>query len=86
MKSKILFKFIAGSKTTCCGGPLSRRFASLFSAHKCISEAFGSSVYYYCWFMKMRGNLSFSWRKCQYVVALSAINVVWGLCVVTRGI
>ena len=38
-------RFIAGATTT-RPGVLSRRFASHFGAHKCISEALGSSVCY----------------------------------------
>ena len=34
----------------------------------------------------MRDSLSFDWRKYQFRLAMSAINVVWGLNVVTRGI
>ena len=33
----------------------------------------------------MRASLSFDWRKGQCLFALSAINVVSGLCVVTKG-
>ena len=34
----------------------------------------------------MWANLSFDWRKCQLLFAISAINVVCGLNVVTRGV
>ena len=34
----------------------------------------------------MWANLSFDWRKCQFLFAISAINVVCGLNVVTRGV
>ena len=34
----------------------------------------------------MSDSLSFDWRKFQFRLAISAINVVWGLNVVTRGI
>ena len=34
----------------------------------------------------MSDNLSFDLRKFQFRLAISAINVVWGLNVVTRGI
>ena len=32
----------------------------------------------------MRDSLSFDWRKFQFRLAIPAINVVWGLNVVTR--
>ena len=34
----------------------------------------------------MWANLSFDWRKCQFLFAISGINVVYGLYVVTRGV
>ena len=34
----------------------------------------------------MWANLSFDWRKCKFLFAISAINVVCGLDVVTRGV
>ena len=36
--------------------------------------------------LNISDSLSFDWRKFQFCWAISAINVVWGLDVVARGI
>lgn len=79
------FRFIAGPQPPVVEVP-SPGILLLSLVLRSVSRKFLGRLYaIYAGSWKMRANLSFDWRKCQCLFAHSAINVLWGLCVVTGG-